>query len=211
MAIVPVTLTVAKRFVREHHRHSEPPTGWYYGVGLSLDGELVGVAMVAPAGSKKGFYNKKAGRVIITDDSKRSRPWKAMVSDAALEAMTTHGAEGTSGYLPPLDGPLLLEITFWVQRPKSHFGSGRNADVVKPGAPFAPTVKPDLLKLARAVEDALTGIAYRDDSQITCEILQKAYTSGQPRTVVRLVPIEAPGTHRPIADDQLALVSEEAA
>ena len=29
----------------------------------------------APAGSKRGFYNAKAKRVIVTDDSARSRPW----------------------------------------------------------------------------------------------------------------------------------------
>ena len=168
--------------------------------------------VAAPAGSKKGFYNKKAGRVIITDDSKRSRPWKAMVSDAALEAMT--GPENGSRVLSirePLDGPLLLEITFWVTRPKSHFGTGRNADVVKPGAPFAPTVKPDLLKLARAVEDALTGIVYGDDAQIVCETLQKAYTTGGARTAVRVVPIADPREHRPINGEDEQLVVQDVA
>lgn len=150
--------------------------------------------VAAPAGSKKGFYNKKAGRVIITDDSKRSRPWKAQISDAAAEAM--NGAD-------LLDGPLLLELVFWVNRPKGHFGTGRNAETVKPGAPFAPTVKPDLLKLARAVEDALTGIVYRDDAQIACETLQKAYTTASARTEIRVAPIQPPGQHRPdAAQDQ---------
>lgn len=144
--------------------------------------------IAAPAGSKKGFYNKKAGRVIITDDSKRSRPWKAQVSEAAIEAM--HGGE-------LLDGPLLLEITFWMPRPKGHFGSGKNAAVVRASAPWAPTVKPDLLKLARAVEDALTGIVYRDDAQVITEILQKAYTTSSARTYVRVVPVTPPGQHRP--------------
>jgi len=100
----------------------------------------------------------------------------------------------------PLEGPLLLELTFWIPRPKGHYGSGKNAAVVKAGAPFAPTVKPDLLKLTRAVEDALTGIVYRDDSQITSETLQKAYTTGQARTEVRVVPVADPREHRPIID-----------
>jgi Holliday junction resolvase RusA-like endonuclease len=126
----------------------------------------------APAGSKKGFYNRKAGRVIITDDSKRSRPWKAQISDAAAEAMD--GA-------PLLDGALALSLTFVVARPKGHFGSGRNAGMVKGSAPRFPTVKPDLLKLARAVEDALSGIVYRDDAQIVAETLEKEY--GEPARV----------------------------
>lgn len=42
--IVPITLKTAKAFVTEHHRHNRAPTGWKFGVGLSLDGMLVGVA-----------------------------------------------------------------------------------------------------------------------------------------------------------------------
>lgn len=139
---------------------------------------VYGVA--APAGSKRGFYNPKARRVIVTDDSKRSRPWKAQVADAAAQAMN-------EGQL--LDGPLLCDITFWIPRPKGHFGTGRNAGVVRASAPPAPTVKPDLLKLARAIEDACAGVIYRDDAQITCEVLQKAYTTGQARTEIRVVQI----------------------
>lgn len=146
----------------------------------------------APAGSKKGFYNAKARRVIVTDDSKQSRPWKAQVADAAAQA--------TAGQ-PPLEGPLLLELTFWIPRPKGHYGTGRNSGHVRSSAPAAPTVKPDLLKLARAVEDALSGIVYRDDAQITCEVLQKAYTTGQARTEIRVVPVHEPGQHRPLQLD----------
>jgi Holliday junction resolvase RusA-like endonuclease len=133
-----------------------------------------------PAGSKRGFYNKNAGRVIITDDAKKSRPWKAQVSDAAQQAMTftSELGEGTSGYMPLLEGPLALELVFYVPRPKGHYGSGRNAHKVRPSAPDFPAVKPDVLKLARAVEDALSSIVYRDDAQIVTEFLLKRY--GEP-------------------------------
>lgn len=120
----------------------------------------------APAGSKRGFYNAKTERVIITDDSTRSRPWKAVVSDAAVDAMRDRS---------PLNGPLMLSLSFTVTRPKGHYRTGRNAGQLRDSAPDYPTVKPDLLKLARAVEDALTGIVYRDDSQIVDERLHKRY------------------------------------
>ncbi len=42
--VVPITLAQAKVFIAEHHRHNKPPTGWKFGVGLQLDGALVGVA-----------------------------------------------------------------------------------------------------------------------------------------------------------------------
>ena len=48
LVLRPITLRVARRFVADHHRHSEPPPGWLWGVGVECDGELVGVAMASP-------------------------------------------------------------------------------------------------------------------------------------------------------------------
>jgi crossover junction endodeoxyribonuclease RusA len=134
-----------------------------------------------PAGSKRAFYNKSAGRVIVTDDNKKARPWKAEVADAAQTAML---AESVTGNGVLVDGPLSLELTFVVPRPKGHYG----ANGVLPSAPSHPTVRPDVLKLARGVEDACTGIVWRDDSQIVLETLRKEY--GEParcEVVVALV------------------------
>jgi Holliday junction resolvase RusA-like endonuclease len=142
----------------------------------------------APAGSKRGFYNKHTGRVVITDaNEKKARPWKALIHDAALQAMVFDG-DGTNGYMPPLEGPVMIEIKFWMPRPKHHFGSGRNAGVLKSSAPRFHTSAPDALKLARGVEDALQGLVYRNDSQIAVELLEKVY--GEPaRCDVRVVQI----------------------
>lgn len=40
----PITLKDAKTFIAEHHRHSNPPVGWKFGVGLKIGDELIGVA-----------------------------------------------------------------------------------------------------------------------------------------------------------------------
>lgn len=45
MNLRPVTLAEAKEFVALHHRHNDPPVTWRFGVGVEVDGELVGVAM----------------------------------------------------------------------------------------------------------------------------------------------------------------------
>jgi hypothetical protein len=45
LELVPVTLLDARKFVRDHHRHCDPPFAWRFGVGVAEDGELVGVAM----------------------------------------------------------------------------------------------------------------------------------------------------------------------
>lgn len=174
----------------------------------------------APAGSKRGFYNAKTQRVIVTDASDRSRPWKALVADAAAQAMTFHGDDGTSGYRPLLAGPLLVEMTFWMPRPKTHFGSGKNAQTLKPSAPRYHTSAPDVLKLARAVEDAMQGVVYTNDAQIAAEILTKPYGSPA-RCEVRVSQIQQaavdpdhrslPGVTEAAHVAQLPLAAEEEA
>lgn len=121
-----------------------------------------------PAGSKRAFVLKggaHAGRAIITDANAKAKPWQQTVKHAAMEVYRGD----------PLQGPLQLDITFTLLRPQSHYGSGKNADKVKDSAPKYPMSKPDALKLARAVEDALSGIVYVDDAQIVSEHLFKVY------------------------------------
>jgi Holliday junction resolvase RusA-like endonuclease len=74
-----------------------------------------------------------------------------------------------------LSGPLWVEITVWLPRPRKHFGAGRNADKLKRLAPSWPSVRPDLDNYAKTVFDALRGVAYWDDGQIVTAILQKDY------------------------------------
>lgn len=45
MELRPVTLTAARRFVAETHRHAGPPQGWLFGVGLYLGDELIGIGI----------------------------------------------------------------------------------------------------------------------------------------------------------------------
>ena len=81
--------------------------------------------------------------------------WRSRIASEAQEAM-----EGR----PLLTGPLRLEATFTLPRPKSkakriHYPEGR----------------PDVSKLVRALEDALSGIVYGDDAQVVTEIVAKRY------------------------------------
>ena len=86
----------------------------------------------------------------------------------------------------PLEVPLNVEMTFYFPRPKSHYGTGKNVNVLKENAPTHHTKKPDAMKLARAVEDALTGIVWKDDSQVWNCMVQKEYTSGQEFVEIRI-------------------------
>lgn len=121
----------------------------------------------APAGSKKAFAHASTGKIIVTDTSgKRGRDWRACVADTAVIAM---------GGRAPIAGPLWLQVTFMMPRPRGHYGTGRNADRLRAGAPRYPVVKPDATKLLRAVEDALTGIVWRDDAQVVDQMAAKRY------------------------------------
>ena len=123
-----------------------------------------------PAGSKRGFaFKRRNGStgVAISDANPKSRDWKNAVTSAAMQHV---GDE-----FPLLTGPLSVEFLFYLVRPKGHFGSGKNSDAVKGSAPTRPVGKPDVLKLARAVEDSLTGVVWRDDAQIVEENLAKHY------------------------------------
>lgn len=44
LQITPITFKQAKEFILKHHRHNKPPTGWKFGVGLKMNGNLIGVA-----------------------------------------------------------------------------------------------------------------------------------------------------------------------
>jgi Holliday junction resolvase RusA-like endonuclease len=121
----------------------------------------------APQGSK--VRTKWAMR----EDNPRTAPWRAAVAAEAAHAVA--GQE-------PLTGPLELAALFFFPRPKSHYGTGRNADVLKGSASDYCATKPDADKLIRAAADAMTGIVYRDDSQLVRVSAQKLY--GQPRAIL---------------------------
>jgi Holliday junction resolvase RusA-like endonuclease len=119
----------------------------------------------APGGSKRPVRLGGTGRILLVDDAKGNGPWRERVALAARQAYAG----------PPLAGPLEVEFAFVVARPKGHYGSGKNAGRVRPTAPKYPCVKPDVLKLARAAEDAMTGIIWLDDALIVREFLSKDY------------------------------------
>lgn len=113
----------------------------------------------APQGSKSPKRNQYTGRIHLVESSEKVKPWRADVVSAALQAKPR-------GWRP-LTGPLEAEMVFTLTRPRSHFGTGRNADRVRPSAPAIPVSPPDLSKLARSTEDALTTAGvYKDDALI---------------------------------------------
>jgi Holliday junction resolvase RusA-like endonuclease len=83
----------------------------------------------------------------------------------------------------PWDCPIMIEINFYMSRPKGHYGTGKNANVLKPSAPEWHTGRPDLDNLEKFVKDALNKIYWRDDSLICQTTCRKLY-SDRPRTEI---------------------------
>lgn len=53
MNLRPVTLAECRNYVGANHRHNLPPVGWLFGVGVEVDGELVGVAVASRPVARK--------------------------------------------------------------------------------------------------------------------------------------------------------------
>jgi Holliday junction resolvase RusA-like endonuclease len=130
-----------------------------------------------PGGSKKAFYSKKSGRAFVVDASKHTKTWRESVRSAAQHAYTGN----------PLKDAFAVRHIFYFRRPNSHFGSGKNADVIKSSAPDFHTKKPDLTKLIRSTEDALTGIIWVDDSQVIMRTDEKRYASSDEFEGVKII------------------------
>lgn len=153
--------------------------------------EFTAYGLPQTAGSKDAIpYRKKGGKlgVIVTDANPKTKTWQGVVANAAADAILNNYKETTpfiGEEIDLFDGPLLVEMMFFMPRPRSHYGTGRNAGNLKALAPKYPHRRPDVLKLARAVEDACTGVVWTDDARIVKESLKKYY--GEPARVLVLV------------------------
>lgn len=103
----------------------------------------------APQGSKKFVgVAKNTGRGIMVESSKKVKPWRQDVKAAAISVRNGEA---------PLDGPLSARMVFTLPKPKSAPKTRRTW----------PDRKPDVSKLARSTEDALTDAGFiADDARI---------------------------------------------
>lgn len=133
---------------------------------------FVAYGIPQPQGSKSARVVR--GRAIMTegfgDTPRRRKEWRMIVADAARQWLKDNGQP------TPFDGPIDIYLSFFFLRPPSVSAKKR---------PF-PSVKPDLSKLTRSVEDSMTGLIYRDDAQIVRIVATKDYAS-TPRVEVRVI------------------------
>ena len=116
--------------------------------------------IAAPQGSKRAYV--RGGRAMLVESSAETlKPWRDSVTHAAVEAM--------DGALPlgQAYAPLELLVTFYMPAP---------ATVKRP----RPSVAPDLSKLVRAAEDALTaGGVWVDDARVVRTVSEEFYADAE--------------------------------
>lgn len=133
--------------------------------------EIIAYGIPGPQGSKKGFYNKKLGRVLMVESSAKVKPWREAVKSAAIEACPKM-----------LTGPISVNMIFVLPKPKS---APKNRQTF-------PDKKPDLSKLIRSTEDALTDAGiWEDDARVVLVLARKTfpgeYIEGLERPGVRIL------------------------
>lgn len=102
---------------------------------------------------------------MILDADKNNSAWRKQVSEVFTELLSSSDV---------LDEPVFVIATFYRNRPASHYTS--TGTLSKKGRETPkPDTRPDSIKLMRSVEDALTGLAWVDDSRICDHIIRKRW------------------------------------
>src|SRR5574343_224639 len=113
--------------------------------------DIVVYGSPAPQGSKKFDGVTKSGRGLMVESSKKVKPWRMDVKDAAERAADIYAD------MLPLDGPLRVSMVFTLPKPASAPKKRRTW----------PDRKPDVSKLARSTEDALSDAGvWADDARV---------------------------------------------
>ena len=110
-----------------------------------------------PQGSKR-----HVGKGVMIESSKHVGLWRTWVRLKAVQAMAGR---------PQILGPVQIAILFEFDRPKKH----STTKGLRESAPQYHTCKPDADKLLRAILDALTGVVFKDDSQVAYCLVRKHY------------------------------------
>lgn len=132
----------------------------------------------SPIGQGRPKFSTINGHAVAYDPEK-SRNYKAYVKLLATQAMKDNGFN-------MIEGPCCLDIMAFFEVPKSKSKKFKERALL---GLERPTKKPDIDNIVKALQDALNGLAYKDDSSIVFLSVAKCY-SEVPRVEVILREIE---------------------
>ena len=106
----------------------------------------------------------RRGRYVVTYSSQQ-----AEADTCKMQIKNQHQGD-------PVEGPLSVLCWFDFERPKSHYGTGKNVEKLKKNAPERHIVKPDIDNLIKFYLDCANKILWKDDCQIVQILGFKRYT-----------------------------------
>jgi Holliday junction resolvase RusA-like endonuclease len=161
--------------------------------------EFVAYGRPRTKGSTTSFVSKKTGRIVTHDAAGTpGLTWEQGVASAALVARTQAAERMVTG------SPIGVSVIFYQPRGPGHYGTGRNAHLLKPSAPTYPAKKPDVDKFLRRILDAMTSVLYADDGQVVTVHAEKRW--GDPaRAEITVWVVAAAAEDGQETLDQLAL------
>lgn len=140
------------------------------------------VGLPQAKGSTRSFVVTPKGggkpRAVTTGDNPKTKGWQQMIANcASIELLRAVNRENRF-----LTEPVTIEVDFYLPRPQTLLTKSKAAIDVPH------TKKPDLDKLARSCKDALTGVVWTDDAQVTHLIARKHYCAAGtfPRAIIRV-------------------------
>lgn len=121
----------------------------------------------------------------MIEDSKRSRPYRALVTDRAIEAAEQSAWERIE------DMPVAVIILIMKRRPNLHYVAGNPARGLRANAPMtaAPGV-PDVDKTARLILDGITDAGLWRDDRLVSDLTIRRRWADVDRVVVRVEVID---------------------
>jgi Holliday junction resolvase RusA-like endonuclease len=127
---------------------------------------LTVIGVPVPQGSKTAHpFRRKDGSlgVAVHEGGKAAslKDWRRAIADAVRDLFDEGG--------DTMRGPVVLAATFYLPRPKS-----------APKRRLFPDSRPDCDKLFRSAGDALSKVAYEDDSRIVDLFVRKRFANGRP-------------------------------
>ena len=135
-----------------------------------------------PQGSMRAMVIGGKARVFNASHDTLAQ-WRHSVTAASVDLWGDH---------PPFDGPVAVKVDFALPRPPSI-----------PRKRWAPIVKPDVDKLARAVLDALTGVVFTDDARVVSLVAEKHYAEGPTGAHIAVEPLQPdPGPDVELVEEQ---------
>lgn len=149
---------------------------------FTVEGESVSQGSLTAVPTNRNWRTVPGVRWVVKDAKPALKPWRQKVADAALEAW---------GGQPMLEGPVRVRARFTFERPASHYGTGRNAGVLKRVINWVTShQKGDIDKHLRSVLDALTGVVFKDDCQVAEVAASKVYTATKSGCMIEVSPLE---------------------